>query len=390
VSHGSRRQFLQSSLCLSGSLLLGCEDEPVLDRTCGEFWPGATRVGTASFVNEGDAPLGSAFGDGLDGRLLTDLSTLGPQQLVTPSEQFYIRTRSPDRLGSTDGWKISVSGLVEPAHELALDELLPLEEPMGEHLLECSGNSRAAHFGLLSSARFHGISLAKVLARLPLRTSASALEVGGFDDHSTTSAGGHSTPGASWIFAFDQLVSAGAFFATRMNDAPLTLDHGFPVRLFVPGWYGCTAIKWVDSLRLVDENEPATSQMIEFAARTHQTGVPALARDYRPATLEHAAMPIRIEKWRRDSRVAYRVVGIAWGGSTPVQALAIRFGDAGWQRVPPCSKATTTRTWALWSHRWQPTAPGTYAIRLKVDDPLAPQRRLDSGYYVREVGIDEV
>jgi hypothetical protein len=45
--------------------------------------------------------------------------------------------------------------------------------------------------------------------------------------------------------------------------------------------------------------------------------------------------------------------------------------------------------WSLWEYRWKPTAPGVYSIALKAD-PSIPQRRLDRGYYVRQVQIDEV
>jgi len=110
-----------------------------------------------------------------------------------------------------------------------------------------------------------------------------------------------------------------------MNGQPLSRDHGAPVRLIMPGWYGCTSIKWVNAITFVDENFLATSQMQEFAARTHQQGVPKLARDYRPAIIDQAAMPIRVEKWFVDGRIKYRVLGILWGGSRLVKALEIRF-----------------------------------------------------------------
>jgi DMSO/TMAO reductase YedYZ molybdopterin-dependent catalytic subunit len=107
--------------------------------------------------------------------------------------------------------------------------------------------------------------MSEVLALLGPLPGASRVLVAGFDDHSQPSQA--SVAGASWIFTFEQLTRAGAFLATHMNGAPLALDHGAPVRLFVPGWYGCACIKWVNEIRLVGENEPATSQMQEFAAR---------------------------------------------------------------------------------------------------------------------------
>jgi DMSO/TMAO reductase YedYZ molybdopterin-dependent catalytic subunit len=95
-----------------------------------------------------------------------------------------------------------------------------------------------------------------------------------------------------------------------MNGKPLTKDHGAPVRLIVPGWYGCACIKWVNEITLVDDGAAATSQMQEFAGRTQQMGVPKLVRDYQPARIEQVAMPTRIEKWMIDERIVYRVTGI--------------------------------------------------------------------------------
>ena len=175
-----------------------------------------------------------------------------------------------------------------------------------------------------------------------------------------------------------------------MNGQSLNKDHGAPVRLIVPGWYGCTSIKWVNAITLVDENFLATSQMQEFAGRTHQQGVPRLARDYRPATIDQAAMPIRIEKWFVDGRIKYRVVGILWGGSRPVKALEIRFNpEEDYVRVAHFSQ-TANDPWCFWSHAWTPTTVGTYLIRLRVADPLVETKRLDSGYYVRSVEVTEI
>jgi DMSO/TMAO reductase YedYZ molybdopterin-dependent catalytic subunit len=183
----------------------------------------------------------------------------------------------------------------------------------------------------------------------------------------------------------------GGFLAVRMNGEALPLDHGSPIRLAVPGWYGCAWIKWVRELRVVSSSEPATSQMKEFATRTHQTAVHELARDYAPPAIETAATPVRVEKRRGDTGLEYRIVGIVWGGPRPVSRLAIRFseGDA-WKTFDLCPSPKTSATWALWTYSWKPAGPGRYSIALRVPDAAVPQRRLDMGWYVRDVVIDEV
>jgi DMSO/TMAO reductase YedYZ molybdopterin-dependent catalytic subunit len=337
-------------------------------------------------VGESDHPLEQAFGSGLDGRLFTDLSRLDPNNLVTSSDAFYIRTRYPDLLVPEARWRISIGGLPGGATDLFLDELLPRAVAQGTQLMECSGNSRSASFGLLSSGDWTGIRLLDAIDRFEMPAGATRLLVSGFDQYSRPSA--NSTPGASWIFTFDQIRQTGAFLATGLDGAPLPPDHGAPVRLVVPGWYGCTCIKWVNELRFVGDDEPATSQMQEFASRTHQSGTPTLARDYLPAEIDLAAMPIRVEKWQVSGAVRYRVVGIQWGGAARTNGLEVRFADGPWQ--PICMTSVAQTPWALWEFEWQPATTGVYAITLRAADRSIQTRRLDTGYYSREVSIDQV
>jgi hypothetical protein len=198
-------------------------------------------------------------------------------------------------------------------------------------------------------------------------------------------------PGASWVFPLASLDRLGAFVAIRINGESLPADHGKPVRLVVPGWYGCAWIKWVNDIRLVGDREPATSQMKEFAGRTHQTARHDLAANYTPADIQTAATPIRVEKRRLSGGFEYRIVGIVWGGTSPVDRLAIRFGtDDSWKPFSICPMPTTHAIWSLWEYRWRPPSGGLYDISLKVPDPTVPQRRLASGYYLRQIQISEV
>lgn len=379
---------------MSGSLLLGCASEP-LPRAPGsapsddELTKRGVKLDSVPFVGESDVPLDTPFNQDLDGRLYTDLAELTADDLVVPNDHFYIRTRYPDLLVAEDPWTIHVGGLVATERELLLDDLLTLETAQGTVLLECSGNARGASFGLLSSADFDGIPLGAVVDTLDIEPTATRLLVSGFDQYSLPSANQQSQPGASWVFSFDELARTGAFLATRMNGVPLPDDHGAPVRLVVPGWYGCTCIKWVNELRLVDDTEPSTPQMREFASRTMQDGTPELASEFLPAEIDVTAMPIRVEKWLLDGAVIYRVVGIVWGGSVPATALEIRFGDGNWERVSAYTPPSDLKTWSLWTTLWQPPEPGNYAIVLRVAAPALRTRRLDASYYLREVAIDQ-
>ena len=340
-------------------------------------------------------------GAGLDARLVTDLSILDPGKLITPNELAYIRTEIPSAAATHTGpWTIETSGLLAKDGMLNLDAIAKQSMSMGPHLFECSGNGNPSNFGLMSVAEWDGIPLTGLVSGLTPTKDATAVLVSGFDHIGQVSQ--RSIVGASWVFPLASLDQLGAFLALRMNGDPVPADHGRPVRLVVPGWYGCTWIKWVNEIRLVGPDEPATTQMVEFANRTHQAEPFKLAKDYTPADIQTAATPVRVEKRRTPAGIEYRIVGIIWGGTKAVDRLAIRIQapsptpqaaadlSTGFTPFSVCPMPKTHAMWSLWEYRWKPTEPGIYDIALRVADASIPQRRLETGYYMRQVKIEEV
>jgi DMSO/TMAO reductase YedYZ molybdopterin-dependent catalytic subunit len=387
----TRREFLQSSLLASGCLLVGFDRlGSLLPQAIAAKDPfqGGQQLDLVDFVGEARTPLDTLFGSELDGRLFTDLSNLQPGNPITPTERFYVRTCASQLLPTGSPWVIRLSGLVAEPVLLTLNDLKGMVKPQGPHLTECAGNGRATRFGLISVADWAGAPVDEAVAAAKPKSYAARILVSGFDRYVSSSK--TSIPGADWVFTLDELAAAKAFLATEMNGQPLPRDHGGPVRLVVPGWYGCTCIKWVTDIKLVSNDVEATSQMQEFAARTHQAGIPKLAREYHPAIIDQAAMPIRVEKWLVNGKIKYRVIGILWGGSRPVKRLEIRFNPE--EDYIPVDDFTHpwNDPWSFWSHACEPKAPGTYMIRLRVADPPITTRRLDIGHYLRTVEITEI
>jgi DMSO/TMAO reductase YedYZ molybdopterin-dependent catalytic subunit len=373
----TRREWIVGTALLADRALAAGNDA----LTGGKF------IGDLKFEDEGRAPLDTLVGGELDGRLYTDLSHVESDRQTTPTGQFYIRTRASRLLDVTRPWSIIVTS-VTGAARIAMSELKAHAEPQGVHLLECAGNTRAAHFGMISVARWDGVPLARWLDRLRFDKSAGIL-ISGFDEYAAKPVT-PSVPGASWIFSRHDIEASRAFLATAMNGAPLTHDHGAPVRLVAPGWYGCACIKWVNEIMPVDAAAEATSQMQEYAARTNQHGIPARANEYQPAVIDPAAMPVRVEQWLVGERVKLKIVGIVWGGSRPNENLQIRFGPDE-PYVPVLRVQTEGQSpWGVWTHVWTPTQPGVYRIRLRLADRSIRTRRLDAGFYVRQVRVDRV
>jgi DMSO/TMAO reductase YedYZ molybdopterin-dependent catalytic subunit len=387
----SRRELLSAFSIAGGAICVGLDRILLPAVTFGQTrdsFAGGEMLGTVPFAREGRPPMDTPIGEELDGRLYTDLSALSSEKPVTPVERFYLRTRASALLKDTDLRSIEMRGLAGTPVHINPEELRAKARPMGQHLMECAGNTREGRFGLISVADWTGIPLLDVLQRLPDVTTDARILVSGFDRYASPSV--TSTPGASWIFSLDDIRSTGAFLATEMDGEPLTRDHGAPVRLVVPGWYGCTCIKWLNEIRVVPGDTETTSQMQEFAFRTMQQGSPKRARDYQPPAIDQAAMVTRVEKWRVGERIKYRVAGILWGGTKPVKRLEIRFNPE--EEYVPVDEVqqSSNDPWSFWSHSWSPAEGGTYLLRLRVAEPAMQTRRLDMGFYVREVEISEV
>lgn len=384
-----RRTLLKQSLLSAGFLVSGFHRLSWPDRAAGsDSQSQGVLAGVVPFSDEGKVPMNEAMGSELDGRLFIDLSFLTPENAVAPTKNFYIRTRASKLLDVSKAWSIRLSGAAGKPATIPVEQLRKTAKPMGLHLMECAGNFRGAHFGMVSVADWRGVPLQEVLEIAKPTAPGARILISGFDQYAFESRS--SVPGASWIFTPEQLETSRAFFATEMNGEALSPDHGAPVRLVVPGWYGCTCIKWVNQAGFVNADAAATSQMQEYAGRTMQDGVPSLAKDYQPAIIDYAAIPIRIEKWFVNGKIEFRVIGIQWGGTQRVDGLEIQF-NADESYVPVEEfKISADGAWNFWRHVWTPQKPGRYLIRLRVKGPDVIARRLNAGYYMRSVEIQEI
>jgi len=382
----TRRDLLRGSLAAAALLATG-DVRRLLAAAGPAGRPPGELAGTLPFLLEPDEPLDRLLYDGLDARLYSDLSELTVEDPVTPPESFFVRTGVPAGYDPAERRTLRLDGRVERPADLAVETLAAESEDRGVHVVECAGNGRWARFGLLSAGRWAGVPLAPLVAAAGPLAGAAGVRVSGTDAHARPST--TSEPGCSWIFRLGELASSGAFLATALDGRPLAPVHGAPVRLAVPGWYGCCWVKWVDRIEVVGDDEPATAQMREFAIRTHQGAVHERARTYAPATVDTAALPVRVERWRSPGGTVYRVLGVLWGDDSVAAAGKLRIRFRPTDAWTPVSRPTAAADggFSVWSHTWADPAPGRYLIQLDVDDPAVRSRRLDGGFYVRAVEV---
>ncbi len=259
---------------------------------------------------------------------------------VTPNAAFYrIDTALVTPRIDPAGWSLTIDGRVGRPLRLTFEELLA--RPMVERYITLACVSNFVGGDLIGNARWLGVPIADLLDEVepdPAADQVVSRSVDGF------SAG---TPTAALRDGRDALL------AIAMNGEPLPVDHGFPVRMVVPGLYGyVSATKWLASLELTTFDA--------FDAYWVPRGWA------QQAPVKTAS---RIDRPRNNQRVAkgeFVIAGAAWAMHRGISAVQVRVDGGPWQDATLANVASFD-TWRLWSWRWVAT-PGQHTLEVRAAD----------------------
>lgn len=268
-----------------------------------------------------------------------DIEGLSP--ILTPNDAFY-RIDTALRVPQIDpsGWSLRIHGRVDRELRLTFDELAGRADLVEADItLACVSNEVGG--ALNGSARWVGVPLAGILAEAGVAPGADQVLTRSVDGWTCA------TPTA------DCQRTPNAMLALAMNGEPLPLEHGFPVRMIVPGLYGyVSATKWIVDMEL--------TTFAESDGYWIQRGWDALA------PIQTFA---RIDVPRPDgSPVAgvIAVAGIALSGSDGVSAVEVRIDDRPWEQAR-LSSTTSTQLWRQWHLPWE-AASGEHVLTVRAVD----------------------
>ena len=281
-----------------------------------------------------------------------DLSLL--DQPATPNDLFFVREHFPAPRVTSAGWMVTVGGAVAAPVDIPFDELAALPRKTLGVTLECAENP--ADGGLVSHAEWTGISLASLLQSARPAAEAGAIRLGGAD-------------GFSRIIPLAKAMNPDTCLALTMNGEKLPVNHGFPVRAIIPGWYGMDSVKWLRSIDVLAGEQASTEYVREV--RSLLLG----RRRAEPV----AAMNIKSMFSRPlDGAVLFgrRFVlrGAAWAGENRVQRVDVST-DAGRSWLPTrLDSESKPYGWVLWSHEWKIAGPGSYQLGVTATDDQGRQQ----------------
>ena len=267
-----------------------------------------------------------------------DIPGLSP--IVTPNADFY-RIDTALQIPGIDpnDWRLRITGMVENEVELTFAQLLALPLEESTTTLTCVSNEVGGD--LIGNATWLGYPIRHLLARA--KPSADADMVLSTSQDGWTA----STP-------IETLTDErNAILAVGMNGQPLPLEHGYPVRMVVPGLYGyVSATKWVVSME-VTRFDQHTSYWTDrgWSERgpvklSSRIDVPAAGRQVKAGTVA--------------------VAGVAWSQHVGVSAVQVKVDDGPWQQAT-LADAISADTWRQWRFAWEAT-PGAHTLRVRATD----------------------
>jgi sulfane dehydrogenase subunit SoxC len=171
----------------------------------------------------------------------------------------------------------------------------------------------------------------------------------------------------------------GVMLAWDANSQPLLPQHGFPLRLIVPTWYGMASVKWLTKITVIDHTFQGVEQKLVYRRQfsTSDGGRPMQKKAVRSAMMP-PGFPDAISRKRFVPRGPIGLQGKAWSGEGRIVRVEVSTNDrATWQPAtlqPPVSPFS----WTPWTFTWNPTRPGETILSSRATDdagniqPLRP------------------
>jgi DMSO/TMAO reductase YedYZ molybdopterin-dependent catalytic subunit len=307
----------------------------------------------------------------------TNLDSGQPLPFRTPTERFFVRnhTAAPEIDATT--WRLRVYGAgVATPRTYDLDELRALGITTYEKALECTGNGRRLFatqqgqslpgtpwgLGAIGLATWTGVPLRLVLEDAGLTDDAVQVMATGLDASYTCEGvdHGHVRRPLPIAKALDDVL-----VAWEMNGAPLPRDHGYPVRLVVPGWVGIASIKWLGELDV--QTERVSSPWNTKWYRLHGHGYDATNSDLGRLPVK-SALDLPTDA-RLPAGEPVTLTGRAWAGEAAIERVEVSVDDGPWQpaRLEGDNEPSAV---TAFSFRWTPERTGPVELRTRATDTL--------------------
>jgi sulfane dehydrogenase subunit SoxC len=308
---------------------------------------------------------------------------------LTPLGLHYLLTHYDIPEVEAESWRLAVGGLVERPLSLSLSELRQRDSVEIAVTMECAGNGRALvepHvvsqpwlLEAVGTARWRGVPVSSLLADAGVREEAVEAVFTGLD----RGVEGEEEQAYERSLPVGVLLEGDALLAYEVNGVPLPPQHGFPLRLVVPGWYGMTSVKWLSQITLVDRPFDGYQMRHSYRLRHEEDEQGEQITTIAPRSL---MVPPGIPEFLTRSRVVAagrcELVGRAWSGGAEIVGVDVSTdGGVSWVPAELGPATLGSRAWRSWTHIWD-ASPGEYELCCRARDAAGAEQPLDPPWNV--------
>ena len=318
---------------------------------------------------------------------------------LTPIAEHFVCHRNDIPAGDHETWTVSLTGQADAT--LSMDEITHEYPTVAvAHTMECAGNGRGQHRPETGSVQWGFEAAANAFwTGTPLSSILRDHGIDSAEDRWLTAIGGDPSDGDD-VFARSIPLSKAlddCVLAYEMNGEQLPREHGYPVRLIVPGWYGVNNVKWVDELRVMDSmvvdgsldrsGEHAYWQQVSYRIHPPDARPDALETIdtvdtweqieggvEHPYTFDTTVMSVigtpdgeSPARPRSDGTIEVR--GVAWAGDDAVERVEVSTDGGETWRDAELFGPDYAGAWRLFRYDWG-AAPGSHVLMSRATDDL--------------------
>ncbi len=316
---------------------------------------------------------------------------------ITPTGLHYqvVHFEIPSTSGT--GWSLRIGGHVQRPVSLSLADLGAWDERTQPVTLECAGNGRALLSprpvsaawlgGGVSTASWSGVRLRDVLASAGPRDGAVEVVFSGTDE------GIQGGERQVYARSLPLAVAMGpdVLLAYRMNGEPLPPQHGYPLRLVVPGWYGMASVKWLHRIEVLERPFEGFQNSVAYRYQSDADDPGRPVREMRVKSLMWLPSTVEFLSERRVLEAGpTTIVGRAWSGHGPVVKVEVAV-DGVWRsaRLDELDGHAATTAWQGWSFAWQ-ADPGDHELWCRATDASGDIQPLEPPWNYQGMGNNAV
>jgi sulfane dehydrogenase subunit SoxC len=286
-------------------------------------------------------------------------------------------------------WRLELGGLVERPLELSLDELKARPQRTLAVTLECAGNGRALLTPrplsqpwlreAVGTAEWTGTPLAPLLEEAGVSDGATEVVFTG-RDHGIQGDVEHTYERS---LPLADSMREEVLLAYEINGEPLPPQHGFPLRLVVPGWYGMTHVKWLDAITVTDQPFGGWQQAVAYHLRESEDeqGTP-VTRILPRSLVVPPGIPDFLTRTRYLELGPCTLTGRAWSGWGPIERVEVSVDGGDTWAQADLAEPLSDYAWRGWSYEWN-AEPGEHELCSRATDatgqtqPLVPDWNFD-------------